>query len=96
VEEEFPLVPPRSPQASQLVDSSDLQGSILNSPQREGGVAPTLVMEEQVGFPIIEETPPSTTGDMVPVVACPNTELFPSVIFESSTPPLRSLSVDQL
>jgi len=53
-------------------------------------------MEESVGCPIIEETPPSTIGDMVPVVACPNTDLFPSVIFESSTPPLRSLLVDQL
>jgi hypothetical protein len=96
MEEEFPLVPPSSPQASQLMDSSYLQGSILNFPRREGGVSPTLVTGEQVSFPIIEEAPPSTIGSMVPIVVFPNIELFPSVIFESAEPPLRNLLANQL
>jgi hypothetical protein len=94
VEEEFPLVPPQSPQASHLVDSSALHGYFLNSPRGGGGGGGgglfTHWLWNTSEYPIMEETPPSTTGELVPTTACLDTMLSPSVNSESVTPPTCS------
>jgi hypothetical protein len=90
IDEEFPPMSPQYPLDSQLIASTNLQLSLLNS-SREAGVAPTPVLGEPGSCPDTEEAPPSMLGDMVHEATHLEIELNPSEDTVPKVPPVQLL-----